>query len=281
VTVVAEKRKRRWYQYRLRTLLGLIALTAVGLGGWQYWRTIRPMRQLAQIVREAHYLSPEEKTVLQKLAWNREAWQSGLIHCFVSGEHEVLHSIDGPSIVWSGMFCAADGSNHRVFLFKRSYLAVTPNSYYVCVVTDDKCNLRLWRLLDEVHGSRFDRFRFEKAAIQSKPSPILEIAFEGWGTYQYRRLPESLDLTDVHLTDDSEVLNLTGGMRITAPWLVALKDLKKLRILELDGTDVSDAELVHLESLTKLERLSLCDTQVTFEGVERLQEALPGCEIVY
>ena len=42
---------------------------------------------------------------------------------------------------------------------------------------------------------------------------------------------------------------------------------------------LTDAGLVYLEELTNLERLSLCDTQVTDKGVEKLQQALPNCEI--
>jgi hypothetical protein len=39
--------------------------------------------------------------------------------------------------------------------------------------------------------------------------------------------------------------------------------------------------MVHLKGLTKLQSLDLSATQVTAEGVEKLSQALPGCEIAY
>jgi hypothetical protein len=39
--------------------------------------------------------------------------------------------------------------------------------------------------------------------------------------------------------------------------------------------------LEHLKGLTKLKWLSVCDTNVTDEGVEKLQKALPDCEIYH
>ena len=44
-------------------------------------------------------------------------------------------------------------------------------------------------------------------------------------------------------------------------------------------TEVTDAGLEHLQSLTSLQRLDLRNTQVTDEGVKKLQAALPNCEI--
>jgi hypothetical protein len=265
-------------------VLGLVTLAAVGLGGWQYWENIRPMWEMARAAGNAEDLSPEERALLQKLAWNREAWRSGLIDWLRPEEDELWPLFGVARIVYSGTFCDADGSNHRVFVFSREVPSHRPYWDLACVVTDDTYNLRLWRVLDEAvgHGDGFGSGHlFEKAAIQSDPSPILEISFKGWGTYRYRRLPESLDLTDVHLTNDSEVLNLNKGMRITDPLLAALKDLEQLRRVYAYRTDVGDAQLVHFESLSNLERLDLSDTRVTPEGVKKLQQALPDCVIVY
>ena len=49
--------------------------------------------------------------------------------------------------------------------------------------------------------------------------------------------------------------------------------------LNLNGTDITDVGLVHLKRLTRLKRLFIADTHVTDEGVRRLQEALPKCQI--
>jgi hypothetical protein len=49
--------------------------------------------------------------------------------------------------------------------------------------------------------------------------------------------------------------------------------------MDLDGTRVSDAGLEQIRDLPRLESLVLTHTRVTDEGVNRLQKALPKCEI--
>ena len=44
-------------------------------------------------------------------------------------------------------------------------------------------------------------------------------------------------------------------------------------------TWTTDAELVHLAALTKLQKLFLSNIQVTDAGVAELKKALPNCEI--
>ena len=60
-----------------------------------------------------------------------------------------------------------------------------------------------------------------------------------------------------------------------------LKALENLVHLDVSLTQITDAGLEHLEGLTKLEWLSLIDTQVTPEGVKKLKKALPECVILY
>ena len=61
--------------------------------------------------------------------------------------------------------------------------------------------------------------------------------------------------------------------------LAHLTGLTALEVLELSGTQVTDAGLAHLTGLTALEILYLDDTQVTDVGVAELQQALPNCRI--
>ena len=58
--------------------------------------------------------------------------------------------------------------------------------------------------------------------------------------------------------------------RVTDDWLKLLATQTDLRRLELSGTAVTSAGLVHLKNLTKLQRLNLCLTAVTDEGFEHL-----------
>ena len=49
--------------------------------------------------------------------------------------------------------------------------------------------------------------------------------------------------------------------------------------VDLGGTQVTDAGLVHLAGLTNLKRLALARTQITDAGVADLKKALPKCSI--
>lgn len=42
---------------------------------------------------------------------------------------------------------------------------------------------------------------------------------------------------------------------------------------------MTDAGLLHLQGLSQLQVLQLYNTQVTRQGVKKLQQALPNCEI--
>ncbi len=45
------------------------------------------------------------------------------------------------------------------------------------------------------------------------------------------------------------------------------------------NTGVTDTGLVHLQRMSRLERLRLEGTMVTDEGAKRLQQSLPHCKI--
>ena len=76
-----------------------------------------------------------------------------------------------------------------------------------------------------------------------------------------------------------QTLDIRHASGVTDAGLVHLKGLARLEKLDLTNTQITDAGLVHLKGLTKLQRLNFWDTQVTYEGVKKLQKALPNCEI--
>ena len=61
--------------------------------------------------------------------------------------------------------------------------------------------------------------------------------------------------------------------------LVRLDENKAVVSVSLIGTNVTDAGLVHLKGLTKLEYLNLNGTKVTDAGIKQLQQTLPNCKI--
>jgi hypothetical protein len=77
---------------------------------------------------------------------------------------------------------------------------------------------------------------------------------------------------------DLQYLQLSGT-RVSNADLIHLQGLTGLRVLWLYDTRVSDAGLVHLQGLTGLRVLNLRSTLVSVGGVDALQQALPGCEI--
>lgn len=74
------------------------------------------------------------------------------------------------------------------------------------------------------------------------------------------------------------VNDITDLEQITDAGLIHLQDLTKLEELDLTGTVVTDAGLDSLKALTNLRELGL-GIRVTYEGVEKLQRALPNCKI--
>jgi len=89
-----------------------------------------------------------------------------------------------------------------------------------------------------------------------------------------------LDLSLTHITDQGmlELKNLPGIVElnlyfaeyVTDEGLAAIKDWKKLRILNLHGTKISDAGLEHIAGITTLESLNVGSTLMTDVGLERL-----------
>lgn len=88
--------------------------------------------------------------------------------------------------------------------------------------------------------------------------------------------------------DGGIVLGLSGahsvhlsGCPVTDDDLAAmravLESMLNLNDLSLDETQISDAGLKHLSGLTQVRVINLRQTQVTLEGVARLQKQLPKC----
>ncbi|MCS7305597.1 MAG: hypothetical protein NZ602_10885 [Thermoguttaceae bacterium] len=74
-------------------------------------------------------------------------------------------------------------------------------------------------------------------------------------------------------------LNL-DNTQITDAGLPKLRNLKNLEFLHLGRTRITDAGLAPLAELKRLKTLHLTNTAVTAEGAARLQQALPGCNIL-
>ncbi len=87
-------------------------------------------------------------------------------------------------------------------------------------------------------------------------------------------------LPDVKRLSRLEWLSL-DKCAISDTGLANLQGLAQLRDLYLCDTQVTDAGLVNLKDLTRLRLLELIGTKVTQEGAANLQKALPQCMIVF
>ncbi|MCP4783988.1 MAG: hypothetical protein GY903_22455 [Fuerstiella sp.] len=67
--------------------------------------------------------------------------------------------------------------------------------------------------------------------------------------------------------------------QITDAALVHLKDLTRLESLQVWDTQITDAGLKHLRVLASLKSLYLYDTMVTDAGLSQIKAALPKCGI--
>jgi hypothetical protein len=84
----------------------------------------------------------------------------------------------------------------------------------------------------------------------------------------------------VHLRVCPKLKMLTfDGMPITDAGLAELSRHQDLESLSLSGTKITDAGLAHLAKLPKLKELWLRDTAITDAGYQKLQSALPNCQI--
>lgn len=117
-----------------------------------------------------------------------------------------------------------------------------------------------------------------RAIDDSQLAPLAEVHTLIW-----------LDVVGVPLTDDAVVhiarLKNLKRLRldetpITDAGLIHLTRLPKLHTLNLSSTQITDAGLAHLAKLHNLKELYLQKTQVTPAGTAKLQQALPGADII-
>jgi serine/threonine protein kinase len=105
-----------------------------------------------------------------------------------------------------------------------------------------------------------------------------------------RRLPKlsSLSMSDTPLENLTPLENVTSlrylyinGTKITDDQLVHLHSMRTSSTLNLSETNISDAGLKHLESIKSLNRLLLTKTPLTEEAVQKLQTARPDLRITW
>jgi hypothetical protein len=249
------KRKRRWFQFSLRSLMIFMTLAA-GLCGWLAMRIERAKQQheaVSAFLRSHGELTYDYQYDAQgnflpnatppALQWLRE-----------------LTTVDLLSSVKSIRFFHAD-TNVDLELFAgmtqaESVLLSGPEVTDACLA-----HLRGMTQLKDLS--------LESAAVTDAGLAQLK------GLNQLTQLtiffpPHGGNPVEPWRSDNTQVAD--AGVQY-------LQEMTQLRLLVLSYTHVTDADLDRLKGMTQLEYLGLAGTQVTDAGVAKLQASLPKCGI--
>ncbi len=110
------------------------------------------MWRLQWAIAEYPFLTTEEKTLWQELAWDQEAWNSGLMDT-LGGDVSALKSprdfecwatLFRSPLLWSGTFHDKSGRSHRLYLL-REFSLLSEGDPLICVVTDESRHLETWK----------------------------------------------------------------------------------------------------------------------------------------
>lgn len=92
-------------------------------------------------------------------------------------------------------------------------------------------------------------------------------------------------LTDIGLEYIAKIKELKwlglNNTRVTDTGIAYLSKLKNLKSLSLNNTDITDKSLDHLQKIKSLLGLRLRGTKITAEGINKIVQALPDCEVGY
>ena len=256
------KRKRRWFQFSLRTLLGLTLLVGLGMATW-----IVPIKKSAEKQKVA---VDAIKTDAGSVFYDYQVDPSGSLTTGAeppgpSWLRRLLGDDFFSTVVGVGVNTPAD-MKHVGELSKLR----TIGAYGVPISDADLKGVRELSQLTTLNLSR---------------TPVTDAGLRNLkGLSQLEDLELSgTRVTDLGLKQLSGLSQLKSldlnATRITDAGLESLGGLSHLQDLTLSQTSVTDAGLKHLKELTELQTLSLWKTKVTDAGVKDLQKALPNCKI--
>jgi len=313
------KRKLRWYQFSLRTLLLFVAVAGIGFGwlGGKLQRARKERAAVAEIQRAVAELRSlgvrvDVAQIRATGRLDRLLGHPGYPHVTAVDADNVSTFGDDDMVHLERLRLSDPELGHlRLYVLRLEDTGVTDAGLEHVKglaglirldldgtgVTDaglkhlkGLTNLRELRLaVTQVTGPGLEHLK----GLSSLASlDLLRTQVKGPGLEHLSGLPElrRLDLRFTPITDTGlehlkgltnlEWLNLDCCKRVEGTGLEHFKGLSKLKYLRLGGTGVTDADLQHLEGLTNLRDLNLDWTpRVTSEGLMKLRQALPNCEI--
>ena len=254
------RRKLRWYQYSLRSLLLLMFLVAIASS----WLGVK--------MREAKKQEEAVALVLRlggKVYYDYQIDSHGTIDPYV----------DCPGPAWLRKLLGDDFFTNAVNV--KLYKDLTDDNMKPLggLYQLQKLYIQGTQITDAglVHLKNLKRLR----VLWLENPKITDVGLEHIkGLKQLREL--NLDGTAI---SDEGLMQLTGlknlqclrlcSTKITDAGLEQLKEMKQLNELVLFHTQITDAGLEYLRGLDQLHDLTLGETRVTDAGIKKLEEALP------
>jgi Leucine Rich repeat len=274
------KRKRRWFQFSLRTLMIFVVIVAIPCAwlGRKIAQKRREREAVASVVKlggRVFFDYQRDETgsrpagppggTKTSASWREKADPAGpaWLRSFLGDDF--FSEVGG---VWadSSAFTDAhlDGIGHFLYLQDLSLQGSR--------VTDaGLANVESLRRLKHLYLDN-TRIGDDGLAHLSGLSLLERLSLHGTGI---------TDAGLAHLRASTRLRALLlAETRITDSGLVYLRNLSQLETLILWGTDVTDAGLIHLEGLSNLKLIEVTDTRTTRAGVKKLQAILPNCQIL-
>ena len=262
------KRKRRWFQFSLRTLLVLLVASAVLLG----WRV-----QRARMNRQREAAAERAAAEIQELG--------GYVVC----TYKELR----PATWLEELFDDPGGADDPVGVLGGGVELHAGFADTDAVLTEHLKALTHLRILDLRYTNVTDAgLKHLEGLTKLTWLDLIDTKVTDAGLEHLKRLTKlrqlwlgATNVTDAGLKHlrglkNLESLGLDSLPKVTDAGLEHLKGLTNLEKLQLGSTNVTDAGLEHLKRLTKLKSLGLIDSKVTKEGVQKLREALPNCRMI-
>jgi Leucine-rich repeat (LRR) protein len=235
------KRKRRWFQFSLRTLMMLTLLVGLGMAIWIVPIKKRAERQQAAV-----------EAILKVGGVVYYDYQFDPLTNFI-----VKSAEPPPQPAWLWRLLGRDT--------------------FANVVKADWCTDAVMQHLTEM--SQLRELDFDGTQNVTDTGLKCLKGLSQLETLRLART-QITDIGLETLEEMSELRELgLSQTQITDAGVRHLKGLRQLKYLALDGTKVTDAGLIHLKPLTQLQALSLSKTIITDAGLKDLQKALPNCWI--
>ena len=257
------KRKRRWFQFSLRTMMVFVTLLCLGLGlnsirvrANRQRATVEKLRSIKAVVLY-DYETDELGNALNLTRVQKPGpeWLVNFlgVDWFATAVHVTAHEIDDGTVE-----ALADLPNLKLL-----HVVETPPSLFQVV----GC-LNALRVLE----------------LERNRTPFRPLIDEDWKGFENLHQLRHLTLEGFHVKDPAlvhlkaatqlEVIKLRHT-RISDAALENLEGLKALRHIDLVGSRVSDACLIHLRALPSLKSLMVISTRITSKGIRRLLEDCP------